>query len=261
MTIDTKKTFKKNLISQDLVSKHNIIQNIKIGIIIPAYNEEKNIANVLSKFLDDFSNQSEIIVIDDGSTDNTAEVVKIFDVTLLTHKINKGNGAAIITGLKYCKKRHFDIVIIMDADGQHNPKYIPEFIDLILNHDYEFIIGNRFKFPYEMNSYKKLFSKLLTAFYFILFHKKISDPTNGFRALSKNVIQYLNLNSKYSITQEMLLKLIPEYKWRELPTKVNQRKNGKSFIKFRSYLFNLTFCFLRNYIFLKLQKAYKILKN
>ena len=240
----------------------NKYENVKIGIIIPAYNEEKNIENVLKK-LHKYNNYDyDIIVIDDGSTDNTCQIIENYNnVFLLKHEKNKGNGAATITGLKYCRENDYDIVLIMDADGQHDPSDIPYFLDKIVNEKNDFVIANRFTYFYQGAPLKKLCSLILTVLYLILYGKKISDPTNGFRALSSNVINKINLESHYSVTQEMLFKVIPFFKWKEIPIKVYQRENGQSFIKLGNYFLKMIFIIFKFYLLPKLRKGENTVKR
>jgi len=244
-------------IEQEKIIKkiNNRYENVKIGIIIPTYNEEKNIENVLKKLHKYNNYDSDIIVIDDGSTDNTYQIIENYNVFLLKHEKNKGNGAATITGLRYCRKNNYDVVLIMDADGQHDPSYISHFLNKIIDENNDFVIANRFIYAYQGDPLKKLFSLILTVLYLILYRKKVSDPTNGFRALSSKVINSINLESQYSVTQEMLFKVIPYFKWKEIPIKVFQRENGKSYIKFRNYFLNMISTTFKFYLLPKLRNV------
>jgi len=233
----------------------NKYENVKIGIIIPAYNEEKNIENVLKRLHKYNNYEFDIIVIDDGSTDKTCHIIDDYNVFLLKHEKNKGNGAATITGLRYCRENNYDIVLIMDADGQHDPSDIPYFLDKIIAENNDFVIGNRFKYVYQGAPLKKLCSLILTVLYLILYRKKVSDPTNGFRALSSKVVNKINLESQYSVTQEMLFKVIPYFKWKEIPIKVFKRENGHSFIKLKYYFLKMIYLTFKFYLLPKLRKA------
>lgn len=230
-----------------------LFPGVKIGVVIPAYNEELNIGNTIEQIPENISDKFDVIIVDDGSEDNTAEVIQSYeDVILVKHPHNRGNGAATKTGLNYCKREKYDIAVILDADGQHNPKYLKDFIEPILQENYDFAIGNRFKFYYDMNYKKKFFSKLMTAFYFILLRKQISDPTNGYRALSSTLLKDINFESNYSLTQEMLFKIIPNYKYKNIPIKLEQRNHGQSFIKIRKYLQKIILLIIKFYIFAKI---------
>lgn len=226
-----------------------IYTSLKIGVVIPAYNEELNIGKTLERIPTNISNKFEVIVVDDGSADKTSEIASLYNINLIKHSHNKGYGAAVRTGLEYCKDNKFDIAIILDADGQHDPKYIKDFIKPILEDNIDFVIGNRFKYCYEMESYKKLCLKTMTALYMVFLHKKIMDPTNGYRALTSKILEDLELESEYSISQEMLFKIIPYYNYKQIPIVVEQRNHGKSFIKMRNYFSKIILLFIKYYIF------------
>ncbi|NVM38510.1 MAG: glycosyltransferase family 2 protein, partial [Candidatus Lokiarchaeota archaeon] len=187
-----------------------LFPNLRVTVVIPAYNEESNIGETLAQIPKNISNKMEIIVVDDGSVDKTYEIASQYDINIIRHPKNRGNGAATKTGLNFCKKINCDVVVILDGDGQHDPKYISKFIEPIFKDSIEFVIGNRFTSYYNMNALRKFCSKLMTAFYFLLLRKKISDPTNGYRALSSKVINNIGFESEYSLTQEMLFKIIPK---------------------------------------------------
>ncbi|MHA1147593.1 MAG: glycosyltransferase family 2 protein [Promethearchaeota archaeon] len=227
---------------------------LRIGVIMPAFNEEKNIGKTLSLFPDDISDNLDVIVVDDGSRDKTCEIAQSYEPIIIKHKKNKGNGAAIQTGLEFCRQNHYEIVIILDADGQHDPRDLPKFIDPIIYHGVDFVIGNRFKHFYNMGIVKKLLSRTMSIFYTILLQKKISDPTMGYRALSSKLINTLAFESKYSITQEMLFKIVPHFSFREVNTRIFEREFGESFISIRKYLNISIMSIMKFYLFPKFNK-------
>ncbi|MBY8989921.1 MAG: glycosyltransferase family 2 protein [Candidatus Lokiarchaeota archaeon] len=235
---------------------------LNLGVVIPAYNEELNIGRTLDQIPKNISDNLCVIVVDDGSKDKTYEIASKYDITILKHPKNRGNGAATKTGLEFCREKNFELVIILDADGQHPPKYIDDFITSIMEDSVEFVIGNRFKQYYNMDVNRKLCSKLMTAFYFLFLHKKIADPTNGYRALSSKLIQNIEFESEYSLTQEMLFKILPYYKYKEIPIKLNPRDNGESFIKIKNYLTKIVLLFIKFYVFPKIKRiTHKILSE
>ncbi len=237
-----------------LIGIKYLFPDLKVGIVIPAFNEELNIGNTLERIPTNISDRMEIVVVDDGSVDNTYKVARCFDVNIIRHLNNRGNGAATKTGLRFCKERECDVAIILDGDGQHDPKYIHNFIRPIVEDNIDFTIGNRFKYYYKMNPYRKLCSKLISVFYLLILRKKISDPTNGYRALSSKIFNRIEFQSDYSLTQEMLFKIIPKYNYKEIPLKVGQREHGQSFIKLKNYLKKIIFYFIKYYIYVKFKR-------
>ncbi|WP_457559061.1 glycosyltransferase family 2 protein [Candidatus Harpocratesius sp.] len=238
-----------------------LFPNIRIAIIIPAYNEEYTIKTTIQRINRNLSPFLDIIVINDGSKDNTSKIVRSFsDVTLISHLKNLGNGSAVRTGFYYCKRRSFDVIITMDADGQHDPADIPALIDKIINQKFDFVIGNRFKYQYYMPTARKFFSILMSKLYTVLFLKKITDPSNGFRAMSKKVIKELDLNATYSTIQEVLFRVMPFYKFAEIPILISQRTKGKSFIKFGKYFIKTSECFIKYFIFKAIRNPRKFIK-
>ena len=227
--------------------------DLLISVIIPVYNEENSIQEVIEKIPN--HRNYEIILINDGSTDNSLKRIKEIQnkpIKVIEHQKNKGYGAAIKTGLNYCKNNNTDIMIFLDGDGQHNSQDIEKFASALINESVDFAIGNRYSYNYSMPISKKICSKILCALYYFLFRKKVSDPTNGFRAISSKIIQQLVLESDYSISQEMLFKLLKDYKYKQIPIKVFNRVNGESFIKIKDYFLKMILLFIKYYIFPKI---------
>ena len=229
---------------------------LKVGIIMPAYNEEANIGKTLSQIPHNITDKLDIIVIDDGSRDKTCEIAEQYGTIIIHHSTNRGNGAAIQTGLDYCKEKEHDIVIIIDADGQHEPRYIKDFIKPIVEDDYEYVIGNRFRYHYDMRLIKKVLSRIMSAILSFILRQKISDPTMGYRALSKKVVKYFYFESNYSITLEMLFKIVPYFKSCEIPIKINQRIYGQSFIKLKKYFYKTFFSFIKFFLFPRVYRLF-----
>jgi len=242
--------------------KNYLYPGLRIGIVMPAFNEQMNIGKTLTLIPKNISDKLEVIVIDDGSTDNTVEIASKYETIIIRHRINEGNGAAIQTGLDFCRGKNYDIVIIIDADGQHEPKYIKDFIKPIVVHDYDYVIGNRFHYYYDMGLTKKVCSRVMSFVLSFILGQKISDPTMGYRALSLRVVKYLEFESKYSITLEMLFKIIPFFKSCEIPIKINQREYGESFIKLKKYFYKTLFSFTKFYLFPIVHRySYKFIKR
>jgi len=156
---------------------------INFSIIIPVYNEEKAVKNVLEElrvYLNEKKYQAEIIVVNDGSTDKTKKILKdIKDIKLINHPYNKGYGAAIKTGAKNAK---YDWILCYDSDGQHQPEYIEKLIKYQPEHD--MIIGARrgYQGPIMRQPGKKILRHLAQ----YLIQHKIPDLNSGFRLIKKS---------------------------------------------------------------------------
>jgi len=119
------------------------VEHSVISVVIPAYNEERTIGEVLSKtiqVMENFGNPYEIIVVDDGSTDKTREAASSYKVTVLTNGINKGKGYALRKGFRHARGQ---IIVTLDADGSHDPKEIPKLIEPLHN-GADIAAGSRF---------------------------------------------------------------------------------------------------------------------
>jgi len=172
-----------------------------ITAVIPAYNVEKTIRNVIKetkKYCDN------IIVIDDGSRDNTGKVVKEEGIKLITHKKNKGLGAALRTGFNAAINCKSDIILTLDSDGQHNPNEIPRFLNAI-SKGYDFVLGERDLKKYPL--IKKIGNFFLNVMTNIISGTTLNDTESGFRAFSsyglKRIYPYLRAN-RYEIASEII---------------------------------------------------------
>ena len=155
-------------------------------ICIPAFNEEKNIEKIIKdckKFVDD------VIVCDDGSTDNTAALSKKQGAIVLQHKKNKGYGAAISTLFDYCSKENADVMITIDGDGQHDPNQVPLLLDAITKHNVDVAIGSRFLNDQDTPGYRKAGIKIITSATNYSTNLKVSDSQSGFRAYSSTAVK------------------------------------------------------------------------
>ena len=167
----------KQLIIKDQPGKHQLIQysddsihinhHLKpktpiISVIIPIYNEERSIRGVVDRIPN--HHQYEILLVDDGSTDNSLENVKVIrnrHIKIVKHNSNKGYGAAILTGIASAKG---DIIVTMDSDGQHNPEEIPKLIKPIINKQADIVIGSRYlgKSNYRVPSYTRIAENIIS---------------------------------------------------------------------------------------------------
>jgi glycosyltransferase involved in cell wall biosynthesis len=153
----------------------------EIITIIPAYNEEKTIKWVVEGALQ----YSDVLVVNDGSIDRTHQISEDAGAQVVSHSKNRGKGAAIKTGLKNALKYNYKILILMDGDGQHDPKYIP--ILARATEDAGIVIGSRFKeaVPENMPLQRRFSNKLTTKLIDYITGYHVTDSQSGFRAISR----------------------------------------------------------------------------
>jgi len=179
---------------------------MKTVAIIPAFNERSRIKDVLQramKYVD------VVIVVDDGSTDTTYDVINSINgnIIVLHHKLNLGKGAAMKTGCEASLKIGADIIILMDADGQHKPEDIPRFIESIKNEKNDIVFGSR-KIGKDMPLVMMLGNKFLSIATSFLFKIYIADTQSGFRAMRADIYNKIKWNStRYSVETEMVVKV------------------------------------------------------
>ncbi len=173
---------------------------MKLLIILPAYNEEPVIASVLiklKKYLKSLKHiKTEIVVIDDGSTDQTAKVVRQHRVKLLQHVLNRGLGGALATGLAYANKYNFDIALTMDSDGQHDVRDIQSAIEPILSKTADVVIGSRMLGQKGMPLDRIIINNLSNLATLLLFRQWTTDSQSGFRVFAKKAIQTIQLKTQ-----------------------------------------------------------------
>jgi len=202
----------------------------EVTIIIPAYNEEEGIGEVIDKIKDTMGNAKanhEIIVVNDGSTDETAAIVKEKSVKLIQHPYNKGYGAALKTGVKNARG---DIVLFIDADAQQTADDIPRLLEPM--GEYDMVIGRRTKGS-KIPLLRRLGKFILSSLANYLAGQKIPDLNSGFRAIKKEIVlKYIGiLPDTFSFTTTITLATIKEgYNLKYVPIKTGERV-GSSKVK------------------------------
>ena len=178
---------------------------MKITVGIPAYNEEKNIAKIIVKLK---KTVDQIIVCDDGSTDSTSEIAESLGATVVKHAKNSGYGMAIRSIFLKSREINADILVTLDADGQHKIEDINKIIKPVVDGEADISIGSRFlKKDNNTPGYRKLGVKIITKVTNSSLSEKITDAQSGFRAYNNKVLQSLTpADSGMGISTEILIK-------------------------------------------------------
>ena len=188
-----------------------------VCVIIPAYNESSVIGELigyLGKTFDNTKYKLTMVVVDDGSSDNTAHESEKAGAYVIKHIINTGSGGATATGLSFAKRSDFDVAATFDADGQHDPKDLLEGIRIMLNSNDDLLIGSRLIDTTGMSNAKILGNKGLSFITQILFGTHVTDSQSGLRIFSKHALNNLEWKSNgYEFCSEML--------WRAKQAKLN----------------------------------------
>jgi dolichol-phosphate mannosyltransferase len=186
---------------------------IKLSVVIPVYNEEKSIEKVVENVANVDINK-EIIIIDDCSTDRTAEIIKNIcnnnkNVKAFFHKENKGKGYSLRTGFKQITG---NLVIIQDADLEYNPNDYHVLIDCLLKNNCQVVYGSRFmknKFPFGMSKKNYIANKILNSSVFILFGYKITDEATCYKLFRTDLLKKIDLECKgFEFCPEITAKII-----------------------------------------------------
>lgn len=192
----------------------------KIFIVLPAYCEGKIIKKVIREIKK--VGYQNIIVVDDGSSDNTYTQALSEDVITIKHLINRGKGAATQTGIDAAKLLGAEIIITLDADGQHSPKDIEKVVNPLIQKEADVVIGSRLLNNRKMPRTKKLMNKTGNLVTFFFYGIKVTDSQSGFRAYSKKTFGSLSTSlDGYEFESEMLGKIKKaKFKITEVPIEV-----------------------------------------
>ena len=199
----------------------------KISIIIPAYNEAETIGDVINKIINLYPD-FEMIVVNDGSTDNTASVAKDAGALVYSHPYNIGNGAAVKSGVRFASGK---ILVFMDGDGQHDPREIEKLLEYFPN--YDMVVGARPK-GHQASWGRALGNWIYNRLATYVARFPVKDLTSGFRAVKSDVARNLLylLPSTYSYPATLTLGVLRSGRsMRYIPINAQSRKKGKSKIK------------------------------
>ena len=203
----------------------------KLLVVIPAYNEQEAIRGVLTRVPREvLGHEVDALVVVDGATDATEAVAIELNFPVATHVVNCGGGDALRTGFEIARLENVDIVVNMDADGQHQPEEIERLISPIVKGGADFVVGSRFLGHYEeRGSIRHIGVVLFSWLVSLLTRTKVTDCTNGFRAFRVNDLQKLNLREEQFHTTELILEAAKKkLRYQEVPVSVLRRATGES---------------------------------
>jgi glycosyltransferase involved in cell wall biosynthesis len=236
----------------------------KIGVVIPAYNEETQIRRVIETipaFVD------RIIIVDDNSKDGTVNVIKDCqkthsNITLIQHNVNKGAGGAMITAYNYAKKQDIDVVVRMDGDGQMNPDDLPVLLDPVVEDKADYSKGNRLftgeayqkipKIRYYGNAFLSLFTKIASGYW------HVADSQSGYTAINKKALQLIDWNQLYTWyghPNDILVRLnVHNMRVKDVPVEPIYNIGEKSGIKYKKAIFKIGWLLIKLFFWRMKQK-------
>lgn len=213
----------------------------KVIVFLPAHNEEESITEVIERIPRSFHPmvKVEVLVIDDGSTDQTVAVSKKAGADhVVSLPANMGLGAAVREGLRQCDKLDADIAVMIDADNEYPAWQIPELLAPLFNGEADYTMGSRFLGNINgMRLNRRLGNYFFTFLQSLLLRKWIYDGQSGMRAFSKQAIRHAEIIHDYNYAQVITLNLVRKgFRVKEIPIHYQVRTKGQSFIKFKAYM-------------------------
>jgi hypothetical protein len=203
----------------------------RVAVVIPAYNEEDNIGAVLPRIPTSVCGvETAVLVVDDGSRDRTGDIARAHGAAVARHVINRGGGAALRTGYRLMSDSHASVVVTLDADGQHLPEEMSRLVRPVLDGEVDVAHGSRVLGHAEPNHFARemgiVFFNRMVSF---ITRTKVSDCSNGYRAVRAAVLPLLVLRQEQFHTSEFMIEAIKRgVPAREIPITVERRLHGHS---------------------------------
>lgn len=208
---------------------------MKVLVIIPAYNEEKNIERVVSNLQSNFS-EYDYLIVNDCSTDSTKNICLEKGYEHVSLCTNLGIGGGVQTGYIYAAENGYDVTVQIDGDGQHDPKYIEELVAIMNENNADMVIGSRFiqNEGFQTSASRRTGIKIINAVIKACTGLKITDSTSGFRVCSKSMTEFFAMNyaQDYPEPEAIVAASLNGYKVMEAPVVMREREEGVSSINF-----------------------------
>jgi glycosyltransferase involved in cell wall biosynthesis len=204
--------------------------------LVPALNEEGTIACVVAE-LRAYDAELEILVIDDGSHDRTAEIARAAGARVLRLPFNLGIGGAVQTGFRYAFENDYDLAVRVDGDGQHDPSQLAAVVDPVLRGDTDIAVGSRYLGTradgYRSSTTRRLGIRILARVVSLLTREPITDPTSGFQALNRKAIALFAADYPHDYPEVEAIVLVRRHRLRllEVPIAMRPRVVGRSSIR------------------------------
>ena len=216
-----------------VLKKEELVKVIKILVIIPAYNEENSIKNVILNLQSTFPS-ADYLIINDCSKDSTKQLCLSNHFSLVSLPINLGIGGGVQTGYKYALENDYDIAVQMDGDGQHDPAYIKDIVQPIEQGEADIVIGSRFleKEGFQSSSARRFGINFLSRLVYLCCGTRVKDVTSGFRAVNKEYIKFYadSYPQDYPEPEAIVAAARNGARIREVPVVMKERQAGKSYI-------------------------------
>lgn len=208
---------------------------MKCLVVIPAYNEEQNIEEVVKRIIRKCP-QYDYLVVNDGSNDGTETLCRDERFNIINLPINLGIGGAVQAGYRYAKKNHYDIAIQIDGDGQHDISYAEKMVEQIEAGEADAVIGSRFlkKEGFQSSFSRRVGIRFLSKLIRVCTGVKICDVTSGFRAVNKSLIDIYSTDysADYPEPEAIVSAVMYGATIKEIPVVMQERQSGKSSIRF-----------------------------
>lgn len=206
----------------------------KVLVIVPAYNEQDNLSNLVQE-LRQIEPKIDILVINDNSQDRTAELCAQLAVNTIHLPCNLGIGGAVQTGYKYASSHQYEFAVQVDGDGQHKPQHILDLLQPLYLGNADLVIGSRYikKIGFQSTIMRRFGIKYFSLLINLLIHQKVTDPTSGFRACNKKVIDLFSryYPEDYPEPESIVFIVRNGFSILEVPVVMLERLGGTSSIK------------------------------
>lgn len=235
-------------------------------LILPAHNEATNLPRVIPEARAAVPGY-DLVVIDDGSRDNTAAVAASLGVEVVTLPVNLGYGGAVQTGFRYALEQGYELAVVMDSDGQHDPAGIPLLAEAVLSGQADVAVGSRFRgrLAYHQSWVKRAGTRLFAWTVSRITRREVTDPTSGFQALNRNVLRFFSYDNypvDYPDADTLLILHYAGFRVVEVPVTMRERLSGVSMHSgWKPFYYVLKMCLAISMVVLRAQTHMSARRN